>query len=92
MNTADKQTSNLNNNFQDSNLTNSGPNKFARDYDKEPIILKNYEEAYQILLKMIPFILGLVGAAALCADYDYTGGADIVAGCMAILLLILFQP
>ena len=39
---------------------------------------------------MIPFILGLVGAAALCADYDYTGGADIVAGCMAILLLILF--
>ena len=75
MNTADKRTSNLNNNFQNSNLTNSDSKKFARDYDKEPIALKNYKEAYQILLKMIP-LLGLVGAAALCVDYDYTGGAD----------------
>ena len=56
-------------------MTNSDSKKFARDYDKEPIALKNYEEAYQILLKMIP-LLGLVGAAALCVDYDYTGGAD----------------
>ena len=45
----------LNNNFQDSNLTNFGPNKFARDYDKEPIILKNYEEAYQ--LEVLRFLL-----------------------------------
>ena len=90
MNTANEQTPNLTNNSQNSNLTNSSSKKFARDYDKEPIVLKNYEEAYQILLKMIPFILGLVGAAALCADYDYTGSVDIAAGCMAILLLILF--
>ena len=76
MNTVNEQTSNLNSNLQNSNLMNSGSGKFARDYDKEPIVLKNYEEAYQILLKMIPFILGLVGAAALCVDYDYTGGAD----------------
>ena len=74
-NLANKQTSNLNNDFKSSNLTNSNTGKFARDYDKEPIALKNYKEAYQILLKMIP-LLGLVGAAALCVDYDYTGGAD----------------
>ena len=40
MNTANEQTKNSNNDFQNSNLTNSGSKKFARDYDKEPIIVK----------------------------------------------------
>ena len=43
MNTANEQDSNLNDRFQNSNLTNFSSNKFARDYDKEPIVIKNYE-------------------------------------------------
>ena len=43
MNTADKQNSNLKGDFQNSNLKNPGSKKFARDYDKEPIVIKNYE-------------------------------------------------
>ena len=42
MNTANQQTSNLNDNLQSSNLTNPGSKKFARDYDKEPLIIKDY--------------------------------------------------
>ena len=41
MNTANEQTKNSNNDFQNSNLTNSGSKKFTRDYDKEPIITKD---------------------------------------------------
>ena len=44
MNTANEQDSNLNDRFQNSNLTNFSSNKFARDYDKEPVIIKNYKQ------------------------------------------------
>ena len=43
-NLANKQTPNLNNDFKSSNLTNSNTGKFARDYDKEPVIIKNYKQ------------------------------------------------
>ena len=52
MNTADNQTQNLNYNPRNPNLTNPGSKKFTRDYDKEPLVIKNYEEAYQVLLKI----------------------------------------
>ena len=42
MNTANEQDSNLNDNPQSANLTNSGSKKFARDYDKEPLIIRDY--------------------------------------------------
>ena len=42
MNTANEQTKNSNNDFQNSNLANSGSGKFARDYDKEPLIIKDH--------------------------------------------------
>ena len=91
MNTANKQTSNLTNNPQNSNLTNSGSKKFARDYDKEPIVIKNYEEAYQVLLVIVPFIIGLYGALILNSNYDYDDSiGDTLGSCALMLLLILF--
>lgn len=43
-NLANKQTSNLNNYFKSLNLANSNAGKFARDYDKEPVITKDYKQ------------------------------------------------
>ena len=91
MNTANEQTKNSNNDFQNSNLTNSGSKKFARDYDKEPIVIKNYEEAYQVLLVIVPFIIGLYGALILNSNYDYDDSiGDTLGSCALMLLLILF--
>ena len=90
MNTANKQTSNLNNDFQNSNLANSDSGKFSRDYDKEPIVLKNYEEAYQVLLVISPFMIGMTTAIYICGNNNYTSGIEIVTGCIYVLLLILF--
>ena len=42
MNIANNQTQNLNYNPHNPNLTNPGSNKFERDYDKEPLVLRNY--------------------------------------------------
>ena len=90
MNTANKQTKNSNNDFQNSNLTNSSSGKFSRDYDKEPIVLKNYEEAYQVLLVISPFMIGMTTAIYICGNNNYTSGIEIVTGCIYVLLLILF--
>ena len=49
MNTANEQTS---------NLTNSGSNKFARDYDKDPLVITDYSN-------FIDFTL--CGASFFCA-------------------------
>ena len=89
MNTANKQTKNSNNDFQNSNLTNSGSKKFARDYDKEPIIVKNYEKSYQILLKMAQLMIGLCGAVVLNSYDDYTDIIDALISCLPVFLLIL---
>ena len=89
MNATDNQTQNLNYNPHNPNLTNSGSNKFARDYDKEPIILKNYEEAYQVLLKMAQLIIGLYGAVALNNFDGYTDIIDALISCIPVFLLIL---
>lgn len=89
MNTANEQTKNSNNDFQNSNLTNSGSKKFARDYDKEPIIVKNYEKSYQILLKMAQLMIGLCGAVVLNSYDDYTDIIDTLISCLPVFLLIL---
>lgn len=67
MNLANKQTKNSNNNFQNSNLTNSGSKKFVRDYDKEPIVIYDktaecikFSIKIQILLILIPCIVKFV--------------------------------
>jgi len=89
LNTVNEQTSNLNSNLQNSNLTNSGSKKFARDYDKEPIIVKNYEKSYQILLKMAQLMIGLCGAVVLNSYDDYTDIIDALISCLPVFLLIL---
>ncbi|WP_298085597.1 hypothetical protein [uncultured Campylobacter sp.] len=89
MNTVNEQTSNLNSNLQNSNLTNSSSKKFARDYDKEPIIVKNYEKSYQILLKMAQLMIGLCGAVVLNSYDDYTDIIDALISCLPVFLLIL---
>lgn len=70
-------------------MTNSGSKKFARDYDKEPIIVKNYEKSYQILLKMAQLMIGLCGAVVLNSYDDYTDIIDALISCLPVFLLIL---
>lgn len=89
MNAADNQAQNLNYNPHNPNLTNPGSKKFTRDYDKEPIILKNYEEAYQVLLKMAQLIIGLYGAGALNSFDGYTDIIDALISCIPVFLSIL---
>ena len=54
----EKQTSNLNNYFKSLNLTNSNTGKFARDYDKEPVITKDYKQNLSLFSAVL--ILALV--------------------------------
>ena len=56
----DKQTQNLNYNPRNPNLTNPGLNKFARDYDKEPIIVKNYEDFFVETLFFMPLAFSII--------------------------------
>jgi len=58
--TEDNQMQNLNNNPQSSNLTNPGSNKFTRDYDKEPIIVKNYEDFFVETLFFMPLAFSII--------------------------------
>ena len=57
MNTADNQTQNLNHNPHNPNLTNPGSNKFARDYDKEPIIIKDYKQNLSLFSALLTLAL-----------------------------------
>ena len=57
MNTADNQTQNLNYNPHNPNLTNPGSNKFARDYDKEPIIIKDYKQNLSLFSALLTLAL-----------------------------------
>ena len=62
----------------------------TRDYDKYPIVIKNYEEAYQVLLKMVPFLMGLVVAIDISADWAYNSVIEIIVGHIFVLFVILF--
>ena len=61
MNAADNQTQNLNYNPHNPNLTNPGSKKFARDYDKEPLIIKDHS-ALIIVIQFGLLIFVLVAA------------------------------
>lgn len=60
MKTEDKQRQNLNGNPKSLNLTNPGSNKFARDYDKEPIMVKNYEGFFVETLFFAPLAFSII--------------------------------
>nr|WP_315014181.1 hypothetical protein [uncultured Campylobacter sp.] len=57
MNTADNQAQNLISNPQNSNFANLGSGKFARDYDKEPIIIKDYKQNLSLFLALLTLAL-----------------------------------
>lgn len=59
-NLANKQTSNLNNDFKSLNLANSNAGKFARDYDKEPVIIKDYKQNLSLFSAVLTLALVIV--------------------------------
>ncbi len=59
-NLANKQTSNLNNDFKSLNLANSNAGKFARDYDKEPVITKDYKQNLSLFSAVLTLALVVV--------------------------------
>ena len=67
MNTANEQTKNSNNDFQNSNLTNFSSKKFARDYDKEPLVIKSYERFF--VANLLPFCI--FGTVVIMLGLDY---------------------
>ena len=60
LNVADNQTQNLNYNPRNPNLTNPGSKKFARDYDKEPLIIKSYEDFFVETLFFMPLVFSII--------------------------------
>ena len=88
MNTANEQTSNLTNNPQNSNLTNSGSKKFARDYDKEPLVIKSYERFVSMNLWLFSFFFGSM-LMAIAYDLLYKNTFKNI-GFNEVLIFILF--
>ena len=60
LNAADNQTQNLNYNPRNPNLTNPGSKKFARDYDKEPLVIKSYEDFFVETLFFMPLVFSII--------------------------------
>lgn len=85
-----KDDSKFQNLYSSQATSNKNSKTQARDYDKEPIVIKNYEEAYQVLLKMVPFLIGLVVAIDISADWEYNSAIEIIAGHIFVLFVILF--
>ena len=64
----------------------------TRDYDKEPIILKNYEYLYQKLLMVFSFFIGGVFAIIVNFDWKASSAANYSANdgiCMILFLSFL---
>lgn len=57
MNAAGNQTQNLNYDPHNPNLTNPGSKKFARDYDKEPIVIKDYKQNLSLFSALLTLAL-----------------------------------
>ena len=67
-------------------------NPKARDYDKDPIILENYEYLYQKLLMVFSLFIGGVFAIIVNFDWKASGAANYSANdgiCMILFLLFL---
>ena len=64
----------------------------TRDYDKEPIVIKNYEYLYQKLLMVFSLFIGGVFAIIVNFDWKTSGAADYSANdgiCMILFLSFL---
>jgi len=91
------QNSACKNSAEQQNFTSndSGPlqqSPKARDYDKDPIILKNYEYLYQKLLMVFSLFIGGVFAIIVNFDWKASGAVDYSANdgiCMILFLSFL---
>ena len=63
-------------------------NKNLRDYDKEPIIIKNYEQAFQILSIIIPMIFATYLTGLIVAIFDKNTTADDIYVLSAVFFTI----
>ena len=72
MNTADNQTQNLNYNPYNPNLTNPGSKKVARDYDKEPLVIKDElsNAKFLSIIFLVLCIVALVVRKQFFSQYD----------------------
>ena len=79
MNVADNQTQNLNYNPHNPNLTNPGSKKFARDYDKEPLVIKDYNPDVTSVWTIFVFVFAIIAVIV----------ADISAHAMGIMAITM---
>ena len=63
-------------------------NKNLRNYDKEPIIIKNYEQAFQILSIIIPMIFAAYLTGLIVAIFDKNATADDIYVLSAVFFTI----
>ena len=79
-------------NFTSNDSGSLRQNYKVRDYDKDPIILKNYEYLYQKLLMVFSLFIGGVFAIIVNFDWEASGAADYSANdgiCMILFLSFL---
>ena len=65
------EISNVGGDCQSSNLANPGAIKFARDYDKEPLIVKDYALHAVFILSSITLVFAFV-VYFIFGDYEYS--------------------
>ena len=87
MNAADNQTQNLNYNPNNPNLTNLSSNKFERDYDKEPLVIKSYERFFVYTIFFIPVALAGLFLYLFTDLGAYTSKEEYI-WCMAVILVV----
>ena len=71
------EISNVGGDCQSSNLANPGAIKFARDYDKEPLIVKDYALHAAFILSSITLVFAFV-VYFIFGDYEYSLAACFI--------------
>lgn len=71
------EISNVGGDCQSSNLANPGAIKFARDYDKEPLIVKDYALHAVFILSSITLVFAFV-VYFIFGDYEYSLAACFI--------------
>ena len=91
MNTANNQTQNLNYNPHNPNFTNPGSKKFARDYDKEPLVIKSYERFFAYTIFFVPMMLAglfiylFTDYGAYTSKEEYISLASVISAVTAVV-------
>ena len=78
-------------NLDNSQISNNKTNSIKRDYDKEPLIVKNYLKFVNIILIFVYFFLLFLFLIFIGVETRYRSGG-IGIGMFAGLSYVLFQP